>query len=157
MKARVENGLIVLYAQLPQSFKNDDVCILGGMENLSKQELENLGFFDVIEPELLPMEMYGPVKWDESLNSFIYEKRTKPVAVQKILTKYQFLSRFTSAERLAIINASKQSPEVELFWEMFKIAEEIDLTNAETIAGVRMLEPAGLIVAGRAAEILSIQ
>lgn len=154
MKARFENNTIVLYAQLPQSFKNDDVCILGGMENLSKEEQENLGFYDVIEPELGPMEMYGPVKWDAGLNSFIYEKRTKPITVQKTLTKYQFLSRFTPTERLAIITASKQLPEVELFWEMFKIAEEIDLTNTETIAGVQMLEKLKLIEIGRALEIL---
>lgn len=79
MKARIGNGQIVVYPQLPLTFKNDKVSILGGMEYLSKEELEELGFYDIIEPVLTENEIYGAPKWDEGLNSFIYEKISKPV------------------------------------------------------------------------------
>jgi hypothetical protein len=71
-----------------------------------------------------------------------------------IITKFQFMSRLTIAERLAIYAAEAGSPMIRMWLEMFKICEEIDTTNTDTITGIQMLEQSGLIATGRAAEIL---
>lgn len=71
------------------------------------------------------------------------------------LTKLAFIDRFTDAELLAIREAAKTSPEVELWLWRFERAEDISLSDERTVAGVQGLEAAGLLAEGRAAEILA--
>ena len=71
-----------------------------------------------------------------------------------ILTKYQFMNRLTIPERIAIFSLENSNPMVKMWLEMFKIADEIDVTNAETIAGVNMLASMGIIEEIRIEEIL---
>lgn len=71
------------------------------------------------------------------------------------LTKLEFLRRFTQAERVAIRTAAQQSMVLADYMAMIDLAQDIDLTDVDTSGGVRMLEQAGLIAAGRADEILS--
>lgn len=71
------------------------------------------------------------------------------------LTKLAFIDRFTDAELLAIREAAKTAPEVELWLWRFERAEDISLSDLRTIAGVQGLESAGLLAEGRAAEILA--
>lgn len=70
------------------------------------------------------------------------------------LTKYAFLSRFTTQEKLAIFGAESSNVMIRLFLETFRVCSDIELTNLETIQGVQMLESSGLIAPGRASEIL---
>lgn len=77
-----------------------------------------------------------------------------PVAITK-LTKLEYMNRFTDTELAGIYTAAKVSIDVEVWLEKFKLATEIDLTDERTIAGLRTLEAAGLLVEGRAAEILT--
>lgn len=117
------------------------------------------------------MEFAGELGYDQAIDAdsttigigwvFDGEKFTNPIEQElqeplpvTILTKFQFMSRLTIAERLAIYAAEAGSPIIRMWLEMFKICEEIDTINADTIAGVQMLEQAGLIAEGRAAEIL---
>ena len=72
-----------------------------------------------------------------------------------ILTKLEYLRRFTSQERVTIRQASKTEPVLEDYLAMLELAEAIDTEDADTVAAVQMLEMVGLIAAGRAAEILS--
>jgi hypothetical protein len=76
---------------------------------------------------------------------------TKPV----LLTRLQFMDRFTDAELAGIYTAAKQSVPVEIWLEKFKLSTEIDLTDLRTIAGIEALEAGGLLDVGRAAEILA--
>ena len=47
MKAAVENGRIVtIYKSLPNSLKTPTKHILGGANNLSKEELQEIGIYD---------------------------------------------------------------------------------------------------------------
>ena len=51
MKAAVENGRIVnIYKSLPNKLKTPKKYILGGANNLSKEELEAIGIYDVVRP-----------------------------------------------------------------------------------------------------------
>lgn len=72
------------------------------------------------------------------------------------LTKYEFLSRFTQAERVAIRAAAAGSGALYDFMQMLEVSGVVKLDNSDTIAGVNFLETAGLIGAGRAAQILAV-
>lgn len=74
---------------------------------------------------------------------------------QGILTKLDYMNRFTDAELAAIYTAAKSSVAIEVWLEKFKLATEINLDDPRTIDGVNALEAAGLLAPGRAAEILA--
>lgn len=69
-----------------------------------------------------------------------------------------FLQRFTLEERSAIRTAAKSSPAIDDYLQMLAAvgAGELDLTHPLTAGGVQALEAAGLIAAGRAAQILAL-
>lgn len=69
-----------------------------------------------------------------------------------------FLQRFTLEERAAIRSTAKTNPQVEDYLQMLAAVgnAELDLTHPLTTAGVQALEAAGLIAAGRAAQILAL-
>lgn len=71
------------------------------------------------------------------------------------ITRLQFLSRFTDAEMQAVIAASDQSTALRSALLKWQTADGIVLTDAATVAGVEALEIAGLLAAGRAAEVLA--
>lgn len=50
MKARLEDGKVVKYSQIPQSFKAGSKLVAGGGRNLPTEKLEEYGFYDVIVP-----------------------------------------------------------------------------------------------------------
>ena len=159
MKARQdENGAVTLYDRLPDTFNNGMISIIGEMDKLSNEELEALGFYDVIEPELNDWEFYGGARWDEQLLKFVrltIPRPTPPPLPSTPLTKFQFISRLTMDERVAIYSAEDTSPVIKMWLEMFRICEEIELDNPDTRAGVLMLEALGFIAAGRAEAILN--
>lgn len=72
------------------------------------------------------------------------------------LTKLEYQTRFTAAERIAIRTAAKTDPVVEDILALMDSASEIDLTDPRTVQGANALEALGHIAAGRAAEILAL-
>lgn len=71
-----------------------------------------------------------------------------------VITKFEFLKRFTSDERKAIYAAAKINLDVEDFKMLLDAAQEVDLAHPDTAAGVNLLEAAGLLAQGRSVEIL---
>jgi hypothetical protein len=71
------------------------------------------------------------------------------------LNKVDFLRLFTQAERIAIRQAAKVNLVVEDYQAMLDNAEVIHLSDPDIQAGVPLLEGAGLIGPGRAAQILA--
>ncbi|SNS53019.1 hypothetical protein SAMN06295912_108110 [Sphingomonas laterariae] len=84
--------------------------------------------------------------WDAAGRGFVfYEVTITPLAYQR---------RFSQAERIAI-RASDNAAVID--WrELAALASEIDLTDADVVAGTNYLETLGLIGTGRAAEILAV-
>lgn len=72
-----------------------------------------------------------------------------------ILTKSEFLKKFTPQEYTQIKSASTTNSEVDYYWQIFMVSTDIDITDSYTITGVNLFEQLGLIAAGRAAEILN--
>jgi hypothetical protein len=73
----------------------------------------------------------------------------------RTLTKLAYMNRFTDAELGGIYTAAKSNVQIEVWLDKFKLAEEINLDDSSTISGVQALEAAGLLAAGRSAEILA--
>lgn len=157
MKARIENDTIVLYPVLPSQYKSEALgLVLAGFDTLDDATHKAEGFFNVIEPALNPGQMYGSVIFNATEGFFIYTIIEKPApAPNSILSKLQFFSLFTGAEKAAIFTVARQSIEAEIWLETFRISQYIDLKNQQTIVGVTQLEAAGILTQGRAAEILT--
>lgn len=71
-----------------------------------------------------------------------------------VLTKLEYLRKFTTEERVTIRTVAKSNPALEDYLALMEMAEEIRLDDPDIIGAVTMLEQAGLLAQGRAAEIL---
>lgn len=78
-----------------------------------------------------------------------------PTPVATPWTKKEFLLKFTPAEYAAIAAATKTNAVLDYYWQLFMVAENVLKTDPATVAGINALESAGLLAAGRAAEILA--
>jgi hypothetical protein len=77
------------------------------------------------------------------------------VTAPKRMTHVAFTKRFTDAELEAIIEATKTNVSLNAFWEQFRLANDVNLMDPVTIAGINALEIASILNPGRAAEILA--
>ena len=76
-------------------------------------------------------------------------------ALPRTITKLEYMNLFTEAELVAIYTAAKTSVLVEIWLDKFKLVSEVDLRDPTTAGGLQSMEAAGLIAAGRAAQILA--
>jgi hypothetical protein len=73
-----------------------------------------------------------------------------------LVSKSDFLGRFTLAELATILAAADSNPVLRAY--MYKLeqrTEDVDLSSETVSSGILMIEQAGLIAPGRAAEILA--
>lgn len=91
----------------------------------------------------------------DAVRAVVFDVTDADRATPNRITRLQFLSRFTDAEMQAVIAASDQSPALRAALMKWQTADGIVLTDAATVAGVEALEIAGLLAAGRAAEVLA--
>jgi hypothetical protein len=91
-------------------------------------------------------------KWNGT--SFVDVVPPVPAPI-RILSKLEYMNRFTDAELAGIYTAAKSIIAVEIWFEKFKLAGDINLDDPRTVAGLQAMEAAGLLVAGRASEILA--
>ncbi len=75
MKAAVENGRIVtIYKSLPNSLKTPKKHILGGANNLSDEELQEIGIYDVVKPSYdKQTQTKGGLYFDEKKKIVTYD------------------------------------------------------------------------------------
>lgn len=69
------------------------------------------------------------------------------------LTRYEFRSRFTTPEKIAMYDSTDTI--IKIFLDDIQAAEYIDVADQATIDGVGYLEAQGLIDAGRSTDILA--
>jgi hypothetical protein len=79
----------------------------------------------------------------------------QPVAPVRVWSRIEFLRKFTPTERITIRTVAKQNAQLDDFMFLLEAAQEVHSDNADVLAGLSMLEAAGLIGKGRAAEILN--
>ena len=70
------------------------------------------------------------------------------------LTKLAFMNRFTMDELVAVYTAAKTEVLVEVFLDKLKLAEHVDVTDPQTIAGLQALAASGLLAETRVQEVL---
>jgi hypothetical protein len=92
-----------------------------------------------------------PNDWELIPEPEVVEPTPTPVTV---LTKLEFMNRFTDLELVTLYSAAKTSVPLEIWLEKFKLASEVDITDQRTIDGIAALETVGILAVGRAAEIL---
>lgn len=77
-----------------------------------------------------------------------------PAQLPTVWTVLAFRSRFTEAEKRAIYAARANSIDIQIWLDDLAAAEDVRSDDPRMIAGVQGLEAAGLLAAGRAAEIM---
>jgi hypothetical protein len=99
-----------------------------------------------------------PGKTDEEVLALISAEQAAqaPAAPlpQKVITKLAFMNRFTMEELAAIYTAAKTEVMVEVFLDKLKLAEEVNLADSQTIAGLEALAASGLLTEARVQEVL---
>ena len=91
----------------------------------------------------------------KTINAFTWQVEPSDYPNNKSLTHLEFLRRFTSSERIAITQAGLVNTAIADYIKMLDVAKFINTTDSDVAAGVQSLEAAGVIDAGRAAEILN--
>lgn len=84
-----------------------------------------------------------------------WEAVASPGPSATVWTVLAFRSRFTEAEKRAIYSARANSIDIQIWLDDLAAAEDVRSDDPRMIAGVQGLEAAGLLAAGRAAEIMS--
>jgi hypothetical protein len=78
-----------------------------------------------------------------------------PPAPVTVISRLNFLRRFTRAERIALRAAETTDPVVADFLLMLTLAEDVDLTSPDVTEGLAYLEANGFVTAERGATIRS--
>jgi hypothetical protein len=76
-------------------------------------------------------------------------------ASPRILTVLQFRDRLTEAEELSITLQSLTNASIRVWLDRLAGAQEVNLDDPRTVAGLQLMEAAGLLASGRAAEIVA--
>ena len=118
--------------------ESDFISTLTGYDYIIQSEIGGIGY-SYINEELTPPEVPE-----------IITPTPEPVL---IISKLEFLRRFTAEERIAI--RASTNPIIVDFMELLNLAENVRLDDADTIAGVNYLESIALLAVGRAAIILT--
>ena len=100
-----------------------------------------------------------PGKTDEEVLAEIAASQVaQPAELMRpyFISKFAFMERFTDQELAAIYTAAKEDVRVEVWMDKLKLVSEVDLAMTRTHEGVYALEEMGLILQGRAQEILAV-
>jgi len=79
-----------------------------------------------------------------------------PQPIDRTITVKEFKSLFTGSEMRAIDTAALTDDEVYRYEKLVNVAQEIDLSNTDTISGVNYLVSIGILTQERANEILRV-
>jgi len=77
-----------------------------------------------------------------------------PVEPARVITKLDFMNRFTMEELAVIYTAAKTEVMVEVFLDKLKLAERVDIADPQTIAGLQALAASGLLTEARVQAVL---
>lgn len=87
-------------------------------------------------------------------SEYVWENDSFNLSPKRILTKKDFLKRLMPQEYVQIKQAASVNTYVDYYWQLFMLAEHIDLNDPDTIGGIMMLSQAGLIAPERVPVIL---
>lgn len=95
------------------------------------------------------------VSLEGSIEGFtIVEIPIAPI-IPVILSKINFMNRFTDTELATILTVAKTNVAIEIFVKKLDLADTVTINGLDAITGVNAMEAYGLIGAGRASVILN--
>jgi hypothetical protein len=108
-------------------------------------------------------ELVVPLETNEFVNiGCIYDENAEPrfaapavAAFQQRWTAYQFLQRFTAAERATMRSLAQTDENVADFLQLLQAAQEVVSDDPMTVAGMDYAISVGIVTAERKTEILS--
>jgi len=127
MKARLENGKIVKYNTIPNSFETSTKLVLGGGRNLPTDKLEEYGFFDVITPtyDAVTQVIYN-LHFD---NAFAAPTPDDSAATREVFT-YDVKSK-TISETVAELKTSRISELKKVAYDKLAVTDWYAIRKAE--------------------------
>jgi hypothetical protein len=117
-------------------------CLIGDLQDDHLQDLSWITDPDLIE------------KYELSGAGF-FRVEPDPPQEKTFMPKIDFLRLFTQSERIAIRTAAKTNAQIEDYQDMLNAATVVSLQDEDMISGIPLLEAAGLIGPGRAAQVLA--
>ncbi len=90
----------------------------------------------------------------QELGALTWTAADVTVPVPRLLTHEQLIKLFTAAEWEAMTDAARTSAAMDAWMRRFSMAKVVNFDDEATIMGIQMLELAGVLATGRAAEIL---
>lgn len=78
-----------------------------------------------------------------------------PVPAPRLMTHEALIKLFSADEWEAMAAAARQSAAMDAWMRRFSLASVVNFDDEATVMGIQMLEMAGILAAGRAAEILA--
>ena len=112
--------------------------------------------YSAAEPTVSPI-LSDSYPFDEYDHTATADSDSPAPVVQWVWTPLEFLRKFTAAERITIRAAAKVNASLDDFMFLLERATEVHSDNPDVVNGLALLEAAGLLAAGRAAEILNGQ
>ena len=108
----------------------------------------------------VPEEPYVEIPEEADVRDFwdgetLTKAEPLPLDVRTHLSRMQFRSRFTSAEKVALYTAAETDVMIKVFLDDLSSAEFVDVTDEDTVAGIEYIEQLGLISGQRKSEILA--
>ncbi len=91
----------------------------------------------------------------KNFDSWVVESQTFSGEEVTSITRYQFLDRFTVAERIGIRESAKTDPVVNDFMQMLEVSQEVILDNPLVAQGLYYLVYIGKLTTDRVPQLLS--
>lgn len=86
-------------------------------------------------------------EWDSNCKKFLEKKLS-------IVSKLEFLTKFTSEERITARQMASSDPIIDDFFRLLELSEEIDLSHPMVISGLYYLVSINILTESRVNEIL---
>lgn len=96
----------------------------------------------------------GPM-WTYDKDTKTFTPPVRVVARSRKLSRLAYMNKFTSQELAALYTAAKNHIELEIWLDIFRQAQYVDLDDPKTAEGLQHLVSSNIITAQRAIEILS--
>jgi hypothetical protein len=119
----------------------------GALTEVSDFPVPAISGHSVSESVLTKAELEAGYEWQVGAGWVVKQTRK--------ISKKDFIKRLTAAEYSNIKTAAAANATLDYYWQMFLLAEWINLDDPDTVLGVNMLGQVGLLSAGRPAEVLS--
>lgn len=118
--------------------------------------VENIAIADTAQADNWVESDIAGIGWKYVDGVFIEPPIPSAPPATRVISKLEYMNRFTDAELIGIYTAAKTNVAVEVWLEKFKQAQNINLDDPQIRAGLDALVGGGLLAPDRPASILAL-